>query len=154
MKVESIAECSLWSILQYFWPALSDNWSWKSFFGLLEKGRFTKVLLYMVRKKERTLRSMRERPDKTTQNRLGLHLSSVTCADLEDFVRGGPTLTTFFFFFFWGGGFVFFFSWWEIGGSKYHYKRAMIGPAAKRHFNYVRWHAEDGPTMNAGSVAS
>ena len=25
MKVESIAECSNWSILQYFWPALSDN---------------------------------------------------------------------------------------------------------------------------------
>ena len=25
--VESIAECSHWSILQYFWPALSDNWS-------------------------------------------------------------------------------------------------------------------------------
>ena len=30
MKFESIAECSPWSILQYFWPALSDNWSWKS----------------------------------------------------------------------------------------------------------------------------
>ena len=29
MQVESIAECSPWSILQYFWPALSDNWSWK-----------------------------------------------------------------------------------------------------------------------------
>ena len=27
MKVESIAECSPWSIVQYFWPALSDNWS-------------------------------------------------------------------------------------------------------------------------------
>ena len=26
MKVESIAECSPRSILQYFWPALSDNW--------------------------------------------------------------------------------------------------------------------------------
>ena len=26
MKVESIAECSHWSILQYFWPALSDSW--------------------------------------------------------------------------------------------------------------------------------
>ena len=24
MKVESIAECSLWNILQYFWSALSD----------------------------------------------------------------------------------------------------------------------------------
>ena len=29
MKVKSIAECSPWSILQYFWPALSDNWFWK-----------------------------------------------------------------------------------------------------------------------------
>ena len=27
MKVESIAECSPWSILQYFRPALSDNLS-------------------------------------------------------------------------------------------------------------------------------
>ena len=27
MKVNSIAECSPWSILQYFCPALSDNWS-------------------------------------------------------------------------------------------------------------------------------
>ena len=34
MKVVSIAECSPWSILQYFWPALSDNWSWKTIFGL------------------------------------------------------------------------------------------------------------------------
>ena len=33
MKVESIAECSRWSILQYFWPALSDNRSWKSNFS-------------------------------------------------------------------------------------------------------------------------
>ena len=31
MKVKSIAECSLWSILQYFWPALvTDNRSWKT----------------------------------------------------------------------------------------------------------------------------
>ena len=37
MKVESIAECSAWNILQYFWPALSDNSSWKSIF---EDGRF------------------------------------------------------------------------------------------------------------------
>ena len=27
MQVKSIAECSPWSILQYFLPALSDNWS-------------------------------------------------------------------------------------------------------------------------------
>ena len=47
MKVESIAECSPWSILQCFWPALSDNQSWKSIFGLFESGCFRQVLLYM-----------------------------------------------------------------------------------------------------------
>ena len=46
MKVESIAESSPWSILQYFWPALSDNWSWKPIFGIFESGHFTQVLLY------------------------------------------------------------------------------------------------------------
>ena len=35
MMVERIAECSPWSILQYFGPALSDNWPWKPIFGLL-----------------------------------------------------------------------------------------------------------------------
>ena len=42
MQIKSIAECSPLeqnappqSILQYFWPALSDNWSWKLIFGLL-----------------------------------------------------------------------------------------------------------------------
>ena len=28
MQVESIAECSPWSILQYFWPSLGNNRSW------------------------------------------------------------------------------------------------------------------------------
>ena len=32
MKVKSIAECAPWGILQYFWPALSDNLSWKPSF--------------------------------------------------------------------------------------------------------------------------
>ena len=41
MKVESIAECSPWSILQYFWPALRDNWSWKPIISLFESGHFT-----------------------------------------------------------------------------------------------------------------
>ena len=41
MKVKSIAEC----ILQYFWPALSDNWSWKQISGLFESVRFTQVWL-------------------------------------------------------------------------------------------------------------
>ena len=45
MKVESVAECSPRSILQYFWPALSDNWSWKTNLGLFESGCFTQVLL-------------------------------------------------------------------------------------------------------------
>ena len=35
-----------WSILQYFWPALNDNWSWKPTYGLFESSRFTQVLLY------------------------------------------------------------------------------------------------------------
>ena len=46
MKVKSIADNPFWSILQYFWPALRDNWSWKPIFGLFESGRFTLVLLY------------------------------------------------------------------------------------------------------------
>ena len=48
IKVESIAECSPWSILQYFWPTLSDNWSWKPIFRLFESGRFTQVLQYKI----------------------------------------------------------------------------------------------------------
>ena len=43
MKVRSIAKYSNWSILQYFWPALSDNWSSKPIFGLFESGRFRQV---------------------------------------------------------------------------------------------------------------
>ena len=39
MKVESIAECSPWSILQYFWPALSDNRSWKPILVFFLSGR-------------------------------------------------------------------------------------------------------------------
>ena len=46
MKVESFAECSLWSILQYFRPALSDYCSSKPMYGLFESGPFTQVLLY------------------------------------------------------------------------------------------------------------
>ena len=45
MKAESIAECSPWSILQYFWPALRDNWSWKPIFDLLFSGHLRQVLL-------------------------------------------------------------------------------------------------------------
>ena len=35
MKVESIAECSPWSILQYLWPALTNTGSWNPIFGIL-----------------------------------------------------------------------------------------------------------------------
>ena len=51
IKVKSIAECSKGSILQYFWPALSDNWLWKPIFSLFESGRFTQVLLYNLSNK-------------------------------------------------------------------------------------------------------
>ena len=47
MKVESIAECSKGSILQYFWPALSDNRDWKPTFGLLFELPLNTGLLYM-----------------------------------------------------------------------------------------------------------
>ena len=32
------------SILQFFWPSLSDNLSWKPIFGLFESGCFTQIL--------------------------------------------------------------------------------------------------------------
>ena len=38
MKVESIAECSPWSILQYFWPALSNNQPLKPIFVFFISG--------------------------------------------------------------------------------------------------------------------
>ena len=41
------------------------------------------------------------------------------------FSDGGPTLTTYFF------------CWWWERWFKYQYKRAIIGPAAKRHLNGV-----------------
>ena len=46
MKVESIAECSPWSILQYFWPTLSDNRNWKPVFLFFMSDRLKQVLLY------------------------------------------------------------------------------------------------------------
>ena len=47
MQVKSIAECSPWSILQYFWPALCNNQAWKLIFGLLLSGLLRQVLLYL-----------------------------------------------------------------------------------------------------------
>ena len=46
MKVENIAECSPWSTLQYFWPALSDDRSWKQILVFFLSGRLRQVLLY------------------------------------------------------------------------------------------------------------
>ena len=37
----------LWSILQYFWPALSDNRSWKPILVFFLSGPFRQVLLYL-----------------------------------------------------------------------------------------------------------
>ena len=48
MQVKSIAECSKWSILQYFRPSLSYHLSLRSFFCLFLSGRFTQVLLYSI----------------------------------------------------------------------------------------------------------
>ena len=48
MKIESIAKSSPRSILQYFGPALRDNWSWKPIFCLFESGLFTPVWLYNI----------------------------------------------------------------------------------------------------------
>ena len=59
MKVKSIAECSPWSILQYFWPALSDNWSWKPIFGLFESGCFTVNTYWAISDKSVRLESGR-----------------------------------------------------------------------------------------------
>ena len=43
-----------------------------------------------------------------------------------------------------------FFSLMRGEGSRYHYKRVIISPPAKRHLN---WRADDGPLLNAGWVA-
>ena len=44
MQVESIAECSLWIILQYIWPALSDNRSLKLILVFFVSGRLRQIL--------------------------------------------------------------------------------------------------------------
>ena len=48
MNAKSIAECSPWSILQYFWPALSDNWSWNMFLKMVFENRFLVFLRVAV----------------------------------------------------------------------------------------------------------
>ena len=49
MKVETIAECSPWSIMQYFWPALSYNWSWNQFSVFYLSGHLRQVLLCLFK---------------------------------------------------------------------------------------------------------
>ena len=46
LKVESIAECSKGSILQYFWPALSDNRYWMPILVFFFSGHLEQVLQY------------------------------------------------------------------------------------------------------------
>ena len=45
MQVKNIAECSHWSILQYFRPSLIYHLSVKSLFCLFFSGHFRQVLL-------------------------------------------------------------------------------------------------------------
>ena len=48
MKVKSIAECSKGSILQYFWPAFRDNWSWNQFLVFLSVFFFYTCFTVMI----------------------------------------------------------------------------------------------------------
>ena len=51
-------------------------------------------------------------------------------AKIQKILSKGSNFDNVFFF-------SFYFSWWREGVSKYHYKRAIIGPPAKRHLNGV-----------------
>ena len=66
----------------------------------------------------------------------------------KNFVRGGQTLTTFFFFFF------FFFKLMRDGRIKTPLYAGHHRPASETPLNGDRWRADDGPTLNAGLVAS
>ena len=48
MQVKSIAECSPWSILQYFRPSLSYNFPLRPLFCLFLSGRLRQGLLYLT----------------------------------------------------------------------------------------------------------
>ena len=69
-----------------------------------------------------------------------------SCEDLENFVRGGPTLTTFFFLRF------------LVNERWVDQNTTLSGPSSARQRNAIlmafRWRADDGPTLNSGSVAS
>ena len=55
LHVKSIAECSPWSILQYFRPSLDCHLSLRSLFCLFLSGRLRQVLLYIIKFKKITL---------------------------------------------------------------------------------------------------
>ena len=55
MQVKSIAECSLWSILQYFRPSLSYHLSLRSLFCIFLSGRFLHRFYYADNTLERRL---------------------------------------------------------------------------------------------------
>ena len=80
MQVLSNAECSPWSILQYFWPAFSNNWSWNPIFGRFESGSFTQVLLYYWH---------------NSRNTISLHQTiSLICTVRDAYVFKALTVTT------------------------------------------------------------
>ena len=54
MKVKSIAKCSPWSFLQYFWPTLAIIIGLENKFLVILSARFTQVLLYSKNMKIRT----------------------------------------------------------------------------------------------------
>ena len=67
----------------------------------------------------------------------------ISCGDPESFVRGGPTLTTSFLV-----------DEWREDPST-----TISGPSSARQRNAIHlmefcWHADDGPTLNAGLAAA
>ena len=70
-----------------------------------------------------------------------LNYKHPSCADPENFVKGGPNLITFFL---------------VVKGSE-DTNTAINGPSSARQRNAIkmafRWRADNGPTVNAGLVA-
>ena len=54
MKVESIADGSNWSILQYLWPELSGNQYWKPSLMFFLSGRLRQILPYITKQATNT----------------------------------------------------------------------------------------------------
>ena len=80
-----------------------------------------------------------------------MNIPSVTkqnpCVDPENFVRGGPKLTTFFFFF----------SFFLVDEGREYPNTTISRPSSVRQRNAIlmafRCRANDGRTLNAGLVA-